>query len=37
MSTVDSGPVDVVMLVGHYAMLATVLKALRVQPDEPRR
>ncbi|HJQ04885.1 MAG TPA: carboxymuconolactone decarboxylase family protein [Nocardioides sp.] len=28
--------IEVVLLVGHYAMLATVLKAFRVQPDEPR-
>jgi alkylhydroperoxidase family enzyme len=29
--------IEVVLLVGHYAMLATVLKAFRVQPDPPRR
>ncbi|GAB4003169.1 carboxymuconolactone decarboxylase family protein [Nocardioides ultimimeridianus] len=29
--------IEVVLLVGHYAMLATVLKAFRVQPDAPRR
>lgn len=29
--------VEVVMLVGHYQMLATTLHALRVQPDTPRR
>lgn len=28
--------VEVVMLVGHYQMLATTLRALRVQPDTPR-
>lgn len=28
--------IELVMLVGHYAMLATVLKALRVRPDLPR-
>ena len=28
--------IELVLLVGHYAMLATVLKALRVQPDQPR-
>lgn len=28
--------IEVVMLVGHYAMLATALHALRVQPDRPR-
>jgi alkylhydroperoxidase family enzyme len=28
--------IELVLLVGHYAMLATVLKAFRVQPDEPR-
>ena len=25
------------MLVGHYAMLATTLNTLRVEPDRPRR
>lgn len=29
--------IELVLLVGHYAMLATVLKAFRVQPDQPRR
>ena len=29
--------VELVMLVGHYEMLATAIKALRIQPDEPRR
>lgn len=28
--------IELVLLVGHYAMLATVLKAFRVQPDRPR-
>lgn len=28
--------IEIVMLVGHYAMLATALQALRVQPDKPR-
>lgn len=28
--------IEIVLLVGHYAMLATVLQALRVQPDFPR-
>lgn len=28
--------IEIVMLVGHYAMLATALQALRVQPDAPR-
>ncbi|MBW8487528.1 carboxymuconolactone decarboxylase family protein [Actinomadura parmotrematis] len=29
--------VELCMLVGHYEMLATVITALRVQPDVPRR
>jgi alkylhydroperoxidase family enzyme len=29
--------VELVMLVGHYEMLATTLGTLRVQPDAPRR
>jgi len=29
--------IELVMLVAHYAMLATVLKAFRVEPDQPRR
>lgn len=33
----DRERIEVVMLVGHYAMLATALHALRVQPDRPRR
>lgn len=28
--------IEIVMLAGHYAMLATALHALRVQPDPPR-
>lgn len=28
--------IELVLLVGHYAMLATVLKAFRVPADEPR-
>lgn len=29
--------IELVMLVGHYAMLATTLNTLRVEPDRPRR
>jgi len=29
--------IELVMLVGHYRMLATTLQALRVRPDRPRR
>jgi AhpD family alkylhydroperoxidase len=29
--------IELCMLVGHYTMLATVLRALRVEPDPPRR
>lgn len=29
--------IEVLMLVGHYRMLATTLRVLRVQPDRPRR
>ena len=29
--------IEIVMLVGHYRMLATALRALRVRPDRPRR
>lgn len=32
----DRERIEIVMLVGHYAMLATALHALRVQPDSPR-
>ena len=32
----DRERIEIVMLVGHYAMLATALHALRVQPDQPR-
>lgn len=28
--------IEIVMLAGHYSMLATALQALRVQPDRPR-
>lgn len=28
--------IEIVMLVGHYRMLATALRVLRVQPDSPR-
>ncbi|HWJ65727.1 MAG TPA: carboxymuconolactone decarboxylase family protein [Nocardioides sp.] len=33
----DRERIEVVMLVGHYSMLATALHALRVQPDKPSR
>jgi AhpD family alkylhydroperoxidase len=29
--------IEVLMLVGHYEMLATTLRVLRVRPDRPRR
>lgn len=29
--------VEILMLVGHYDMLATMLRTLRVEPDQPRR
>ncbi len=29
--------IELVMLVGHYTMLATTLNTLRVEPDRPRR
>lgn len=29
--------IELVMLVGHYRMLATALRVLRVRPDRPRR
>lgn len=29
--------VELCMLAGHYDMLATVIAALRIQPDRPRR
>lgn len=32
----DRERIEVVMLVGHYAMLATALHTLRVRPDRPR-
>lgn len=33
----DRERIEIVMLVGHYAMLATALHTLRVQPDRSRR
>jgi alkylhydroperoxidase family enzyme len=33
----DRLAIELVMLVGHYRMLATALRTLRVQPDLPRR
>ncbi|WP_435769185.1 carboxymuconolactone decarboxylase family protein [Nocardioides sp. SYSU DS0651] len=33
----DPERIEVVMLVGHYSMLATTLRTLRVRPDLPRR
>ncbi|GAA1541997.1 carboxymuconolactone decarboxylase family protein [Nocardioides humi] len=32
----DRERIEILMLIGHYAMLATALHALRVQPDRPR-
>lgn len=32
----DRERIEIVLLVGHYAMLATALHTLRVQPDRPR-
>ncbi len=32
----DRERIEIVMLAGHYAMLATALHVLRVQPDRPR-
>jgi AhpD family alkylhydroperoxidase len=32
----DRERIEIVMLVGHYAMLATALHTLRVRPDRPR-
>ena len=32
----DRERIEVLMLVGHYAMLATTLHALRIRPDRPR-
>lgn len=32
----DRERIELVLLVGHYAMLATTLRTLRVQPDRPR-
>ena len=33
----ERGAIELVMLVGHYAMLATALNTLRVEPYRPRR
>lgn len=33
----DRGALEVVLLIGHYDMLATTLLTLRVSPDRPRR
>jgi alkylhydroperoxidase family enzyme len=33
----DARLVELLMLVGHYEMLATTLHTLRVAPDRPRR
>jgi len=33
----ERGAIEIVMLVGHYRMLATALRTLRVVPDRPRR
>lgn len=33
----DTTAIEVLMLVGHYSMLATTLMTLRVQPDQPSR
>lgn len=32
----ERGCIEIVMLVGHYRMLATTLRTLRVRPDRPR-
>lgn len=32
----ERGALELLMLIGHYRMLATVLHTLRVQPDAPR-
>lgn len=32
----DARAVELVLLVGHYEMLATAISALRIQPDPPR-
>ena len=32
----ERGAIELLMLIGHYRMLATVLRTLRVQPDAPR-
>lgn len=33
----ERGAIELLLLVGHYDMLATTLNTLRVQPDPPRR
>lgn len=33
----ERAAIEIVMLVGHYRMLATALQTLRVAPDRPRR
>lgn len=33
----DSEIIELVLLVGHYDMLATTITTLRIRPDEPRR
>jgi AhpD family alkylhydroperoxidase len=33
----ERAAIEIVMLVGHYRMLATALRTLRVRPDRPRR
>lgn len=33
----DREAIELLLLVGHYEMLATTLNALRIQPDRPRR
>jgi AhpD family alkylhydroperoxidase len=33
----DRGSIELVLLAGHYEMLATAIAALRVPPDAPRR
>ena len=33
----DRERIEILMLVGHYTMLATALHVLRVQPDRPYR
>lgn len=33
----ERGAIELVVLVAHYEMLATVIRALRIPPDRPRR